>query len=83
MSDRSQRIMLQGLESKAKALRSGVPQGWILGPTVFKCLQYCSTHVYVDDLKVYSLFSPSQLLTVNDKINQDLDRLLRVSSREF
>ena len=35
LSDRFQRVLLNGQTSKWSQIKAGVPQGWILGPLLF------------------------------------------------
>ena len=58
MSEKTQRVVLNGIESDWKKLKRGVPQGTILGPLLFniyvndlaKCVEKdCTVVQYADD----------------------------------
>ena len=80
ITNRTQKVVVNGYESDLVPVSSGVPQGSILGPLLFilfindidKCFNQCKFLLYADDLKIFH--------TVNDvsdysKIQSDLDRL--------
>ena len=68
LSERRQRITIQGTLSEPAALQFGVPQGSVLGPLLFGLytqplsaiisnMGMCH-HLYADDTQLYSAFSP-------------------------
>ena len=75
--------------SSALPLRCGIPQGSILGPLLFSiytcnitsCLEYCKAHLYADDTQLYVSFFPGEVDEVQNRINEDLCRLVRFSER--
>lgn len=87
LSDRKQRVCLEGNKSDILVVKSGVPQGSILGPLLYslytfnivRSLEYCQYHLYADDTQIYASFKPSLAATITDQINSDLDALLKVS----
>ena len=66
LTDRSQRVTVQGVSSQNSQLLYGVPQGSVLGPIIFclytlpicKILQYhgIDYHIYADDTQIYCAF---------------------------
>lgn len=80
ISNRCQRVVINGHRSRSTEVTSGVPQGSILGPLLFNifvndigaCFHNTKFLLYADDLKVYK-----SIKTVNDCIllQHDLDRL--------
>ena len=84
LSGRSQKVAVRGVESDALPVTSGVPQGSVLGPTLF--LLYindlpdsvsCNVSLYADDTLMYA--------TVNDKndetqFQKNIDSLVRWSA---
>jgi hypothetical protein len=85
LSNRYQRVIINGVHSQWLSVTSGVPQGSILGPLLFLmyvsdinlCLKYCKVKFFADDAKIY--------ITVNDirdcyKLQEDLYSLIKWTS---
>ena len=60
-SDRRLRVVLDGKSSKEYPVNAGVPQGFIISPTLFLlCINYlsddviCNIAIYADDITLYS-----------------------------
>jgi hypothetical protein len=80
ISNRTQKIVINGHESETITVTSGVPQGSIIGPLLFviyindinKCFTHCKFLLYADDLKIYRTIENN-----NDhhKFQDDLNRL--------
>lgn len=87
-SNRSQRVLINNSPSQALNISSGVAQGSILGPLLFSIytsdfsnfLKFCHSHQYADDTQIYFSFSPSDVATSVDKINQDLNIIADISN---
>lgn len=85
---RKQRVLLNSIFSEALEVKSGVPQGSILGPLLFTIytsnfysyVNYCEAHYYADDTQLYFSFDISNLDDACSKINADLQSLLLASS---
>ena len=62
LSERRQRVLLDGEHSDWTGLTKGVPQGSILGPMLFllfvndlsDVVQHCTVNLYADDTTIYS-----------------------------
>ena len=86
LTGRSQSVSIDGIQSKLKPLKYGVPQGSVLGPILFTI--YTSTisdiladddlsyHCFADDTQLYLGFSPCDINSQNHARNQ-LDLCLR------
>ena len=78
LAEREQRVMIQGCQSRWRRVWSGVPQGSVLGPTLF--LIYIddlleglnsSGKLFADDAKVYRrIRSPSDMTVLQNDIHQ-------------
>ena len=84
LSDRFQRVVVNGCSSQWLYTNSGVPQGSILGPLFF--LVYindlvlnleCDVHLFADDTSLLDCFDDS--VESNGKICRDLEKIERWS----
>ena len=61
LTDRKQRVVLNGFKSEWTTVTSGVPQGSVLGPLLFLLyindlpdnVKYCQVKIFADDTKIY------------------------------
>ena len=81
LSERKQRVVVNGCESSWKSVTSGVPQGSVIGPLLFVCYindlpsvikaSFCK--IFADDTKIYDVVLPdvhtSQLQENVDALN--------------
>ena len=81
ISERHQKVMLNGMESNMCYLESGVPQGSILGPLLFLIFvddivdeMECIVNLFADDTSVQQKIID---ITSFDAVNRDLSRLSR------
>ena len=79
LSDRMQRVVLNGKHSMWTAVRSGVPEGSILGPLMFVCyvadIPKCietDCLLYADDVKLFHRVESTEDVAV---LQRDIDRL--------
>lgn len=87
LSHRTQRVVIDGEFSDILEVKSGVPQGSILGPllyTIFtsnfiRYIKYSQYHLYADDTQIYISFNRDEVQLANFRINEDLENILRVS----
>ena len=83
LSMRSQRVCSKGATSSAKLISSGVPQGSILGPTLFSmfindivhCVKNSSIHLYADDAQIYMSRPIGLSEDLISRINDDLSAI--------
>ena len=83
LSQRSQRVIVDGKHSEWSAVLSGVPEGSILGPLLFTCyVADLPDHIessclsYADDVKIFNRISSPEDARL---LQADLDRLCRWS----
>ena len=85
LSDRSQVVIVNNTYSSPAAVISGVPQGSVLGPTLF--LIYINDiqnnlppgiriKLFADDCKLYIIFTTDQATDQTNNLNLALDRIL-------
>lgn len=87
LTDRCQKVRLNGSVSNARLIEMGVPQGSILGPLLFtvytsqfvKSIEHCRIHMYADDTQVYYSFPENQYMYAENCINEDLNKLAFIS----
>jgi len=87
--NREQFVMSHNKSFSITSISCGVPQGNVLGPLLFAlyindiydALTYFLYHLYADDLQIFLSTSPSELHQAINKVNQDLDSLVRWSLR--
>ena len=81
LSDRTQRVVVEGVSSKENPVTSGVPQGSVLGPILFliyindlpECVK-SEVRLFADDTILYrKIVSPQDSQT----LQEDLDRLVK------
>ena len=77
LSDRKQRVILNGYKSPWSNVLSGVPQGSVLGPLLFliyindipECVNTSHVKIFADDLKLYSENNKDSKLLQSDITN--------------
>ena len=78
LSDRYQRVIINGVQSEWYAAPSGVPQGSVIGPTLFimyindvlPCLKYSKLLLFADDAKIFKeISSPNDCLLLQTDID--------------
>lgn len=87
LSNRTQKVTLDGQYSSAMSIYSGVPQGSVLGPLLFtmytanfiNSFQFCDSHLYADDTQILYSFRPESVAEANFRINSDLQSLFALS----
>ena len=78
LTDRKQKVVINGFESESKNLAHGVPQGSVLGPILFliyindlhKCIRHSTTYHFADDTNL--LHISNDYKTLQRKVNYDL-----------
>lgn len=87
LQNRQQKVSIEYDSSEDLVLRSGVPQGSILGPLLFtlytsqfvSCLKHCQIHLYADDTQLYYSFNTSEVDSACSRINEDLKSFINIS----
>ena len=83
LTDRLQRVKTDKGYSNWKTLNNGVPQGSILGPLLFtlllidigECIKHGLYHLYADDAQVYVSGKLTDIRTLLQRLNSDLNSL--------
>ena len=81
LSDRSQRVYVNGVLSDKEAIKCGVPQGSILGPLLFLIFindlstvaEFATTRMYADDSNM--TYTACGISTLQKEMNRDIQRL--------
>ena len=81
LTDRSQKVVINGFESDNKIMHHGVPQGSVLGPILFliyindlhNCIKHSITYHFADDTNLLNISNDYK--TLQRKINYDLFQL--------
>ncbi|KAF2887633.1 hypothetical protein ILUMI_18540 [Ignelater luminosus] len=91
LRQRIQRVVLANASSDHCVIRSGVPQGSILGPLLFSIhvsklaisVKFCNIHFYADDAQMCYSFHPKDIDTANANINSDLNNLIELFDKHL
>ena len=78
LTDRKQKVVINGFESESKNLLHGVPQGSVLGPILFliyindlhRCIKHSTTYHFADDTNLLNI--SNNYKTLQRKVNYDL-----------
>lgn len=81
LSNRTQQVSVSGKLSQPLEIKSGVPQGSVLGPLLFLlyindlplCVNFCSTDMFADDTTLSTNSSSPE--TLADNLNRDLENV--------
>ena len=86
LSSRKQRVILNGVTSTWKPIKSGVPQGSVLGPLLFLIFindlpdnLLCNPKLFADDVSLNAIMYDKDKCTKD--LNDDLNRLYEWSSK--
>ncbi len=82
LSDRRQKVVLNGVSSDSMNINASVPQGSILGPLLFLCyvndiVNDLETlpYLFADDTSLFCTIDPKNSNVAIDKVNRDLTKL--------
>ena len=78
LTDRQQKVVINGFESANRTMNHGVPQGSVLGPILFliyindlhKCIKYSTTYHFADDTNLLNISKDYK--TLQRRVNYDL-----------
>ena len=81
LTDRKQKVVINGYESSSKSLLHGVPQGSVLGPILFliyindlhHSIKHCTTYHFADDTNLLNISKDYK--TLKKQVNYDLFNL--------
>ena len=82
LTNRTQSVIINGMQSDAEPILYGVPQGSVLGPLLFimyindlpSVTKYCKVHLYADDTLLF--FESSSVQAIEAALSQDLDHVV-------
>ena len=82
LANRRQATVYQGFQSKFRHVSTGIPQGSVLGPTIFllymndlaAATKYCNLNLYADDTSID--FSSDDLNTLVSNLQVDVNNIL-------
>lgn len=87
ISNRKQKVVLDGITSAVLELKNGVPQGSILGPLLFciyisqitQMLEYTRVHQYADDTQIYLSFPKQDLIQTKANVQEDISKFSKAA----
>ena len=78
LTNRQQKVVINGFESKNQVMKHGVPQGSVLGPILFliyindlhRSIKHCTTYHFADDTNLLNI--SKDYATLQRRVNYDL-----------
>lgn len=91
LMDRKQVLEIQQNQSQPNLIKSGIPQGAILGPLMFSiylrplpnCLKNCFYHIFADDVQIYLPFKKEEFTEAIENFNSDLSNIVSWCQENF